>query len=174
MSGETDGPTGRVLVVDDEESLRVTLGAFLREEGNEVTVAADYDEAAAALEATDFDLVLSDIILPGKSGIEVLASVRQKDPGCPVVMLTGEPTLETAAEAVRLGAFDYLAKPIRRAGVVRVARQALTHRTIALENRRLERENREHGERLEERVAEQTREISTIAEIGRIITAAES
>jgi len=166
---DAPGLSGRVLVIDDEESLRVTLGAFLRDEGYEVATAADYDEAVAALEAAEVDLVLSDIILPGKSGIDVLTRVREKDPGCPVVMITGEPSLETAAEAVRLGAFEYLAKPVRRAEVVRVARQALTQRAIALENRRLERENREYQEHLEERVQEQTREIRTIAEIGRII-----
>ena len=98
----------RILVVDDEQGLRLTFKTFLEKENADVELAADFAEAMTCLdERGPFDLVLLDIILPGgHSGIDVLRRIREKGLDCPVIMITGQPQVETAAEAVRQGAFD--------------------------------------------------------------------
>ncbi len=104
--------TVKILVVDDEENICFTLGRFLSDEGYDVTTAEDFDAAVQKINQIDFDLVFVDILLKGRSGIEILKVVTQKNLNCPVVMITGVPTIETASEALRIGAFDYLSKPV--------------------------------------------------------------
>ncbi len=115
-----------ILVVDDEESLRLTFQMFLSREGyGPVEVASTYGEALALIEERHFDLVVSDIVMDGASGIDLLRTIKEKGIECPVVMVTGYPNINTAAEAVRLGAFDYLAKPVKKEDLLRTARMAL-------------------------------------------------
>ncbi|MEN8256946.1 MAG: sigma 54-interacting transcriptional regulator [Thermodesulfobacteriota bacterium] len=115
-----------ILVVDDEESLRLTFQMFLSREGyGPVEVASTYGEALALIDERDFDLVVSDIVMDGASGIDLLRTIKDKGIECPVVMVTGYPNINTAAEAVRLGAFDYLAKPVKKEDLLRTARMAL-------------------------------------------------
>ncbi len=121
----------RVLVVEDESVLQLTFGEFLKQQGHEVVDAADYQEALAHLDSSEVDLIVTDIILAGKTGVDLLRTVRERGLDCPVVMITGEPNVETASEAVRLGAFDYLAKPVTRDALQRVARLALEQKRIA-------------------------------------------
>lgn len=121
----------RILIVEDEAVLQLTFCEFLSQKGHEVSSAADYTEALAHLDETEFDLVVTDIILAGKTGVDLLRTIRERELQCPVVMITGEPNVETAAEAVRLGAFDYLAKPVTRDALQRVARLALEQKRIA-------------------------------------------
>ncbi|MEJ2192335.1 MAG: response regulator transcription factor [Nitrospirota bacterium] len=102
----------RVLVIDDEEDIRYTFGRFLEAEGYEPVAARGYDEAVAALTREDFDLIVADILLGGRTGLELLGEVHERGLCAPVVMVTGAPSIETAAEAVRLGAYDYLPKPV--------------------------------------------------------------
>jgi len=85
-----------VLVVDDEESIRYTFEAFLSEEGHTVFTAASSDEGIALLKEKDIDLVFADIILPGKTGIDLLKEAREIVPNVPVIMITGAPSLNTA------------------------------------------------------------------------------
>ncbi|MBI5095010.1 MAG: sigma 54-interacting transcriptional regulator [Candidatus Hydrogenedentes bacterium] len=120
----------RVLVVEDEAVLRLTFQEFLSEQGHEVFTAQDYDEAVDLIEHEDFDLVVTDIILGGRTGVDLLRTIRDMGIECPVVMVTGEPTIESAAEAVRLGAFDYLAKPVTRDALLRVARLSINHKKL--------------------------------------------
>ena len=103
----------KVLVVDDEKSIRITLREFLRDADYEVGVAEDADEAIRMLAAEDFDIVVTDIIMPRVTGVSLLKSIKEKSPHIQVILMTGEPSVETASEAVRAGPFDYLAKPIR-------------------------------------------------------------
>jgi len=124
----------KILVVDDEENIRFTLDRFLRAEGYDVTTAANYDKALLCMDEVDFDLVFADVILEGKTGIDLLNEVRKRELLCPVVMFTGAPSLETASEAVRLGAFDYLCKPLRQDTLLQTATKALRHKTLADEN----------------------------------------
>ena len=102
----------RVLVVDDESGIRETLNLFLTGEGYEVETAKDVHTALSKLETFDPDVVVSDIVMPKVSGIELLEQLRAGAPKVKVIMITGEPTVETASEAVRQGAFDYLSKPV--------------------------------------------------------------
>ncbi|NJC89317.1 MAG: response regulator [Desulfuromonas sp.] len=126
----------RILVVDDEESIRFTFTAFLEGAGHRVQVAASATEALGHLHDEVFDLVFVDIMLGGESGLDLLGEVRQRFPLCPVVMITGAPGIDTATEALRRGAFDYIPKPLRQETLLRVSRQALHHREV-LEQREL-------------------------------------
>lgn len=147
MSSITDSA---ILIVDDEESLRLTFQMFLlRENYASVEVAETYDDALALLESRNFDLVISDIIMAGASGIDLLRHIREMGRDCPVVMVTGYPNVESASEAVRLGAFDYLAKPVKKADLLRTARMALHQYAGLRETRRLQQENEHYRQYLE-------------------------
>jgi two-component system, NtrC family, response regulator HydG len=123
----------RALVVEDESVLRLTFGQFLRDEGYEVESAEDYDGALACIGASKFDVIITDIIMSGKTGVDLLRTVRERELATPVIMITGEPNVASAAEAVRLGAFDYLSKPVTRDALLRVARLATDQKRLAEE-----------------------------------------
>lgn len=146
----------KVLIVDDEKSIRITLARFLRADGHTVTVAEDATEALRLLRAEPCDVLLTDIILPAVTGVELLRQVRQEKPETLVIMMTGEPSLETAVEAVRAGAYDYLAKPIGKEAVLQVVARALQIKELQDAKRRLEQANREYQAGLERMVAERT------------------
>jgi PAS domain S-box-containing protein len=114
-----------VLLVDDESGILFTLGSLLRKEGLQVDVASCHDEAVALLQKTHFDLAFVDIMLAGESGIDLLGYIKSLSPSTQVVMFTGCPEVESAAEAVRQGAFDYLTKPVRFDTLMAVTRHAL-------------------------------------------------
>jgi PAS domain S-box-containing protein len=128
--------TGRILIVDDEESIRFTFKSFLEEEGYEVLTVGGVGEARALLMENAFDLVFADVLLGDGTGIDILREVHRNNPHCPVVMFTGAPTVETSAEAVRLGAYDYIPKPVRQDTIVRVANMAISHKKIVDEKER--------------------------------------
>ena len=148
----------RILIVDDERSIRRTLGEFLRAEGYEVVEAEDAEVALRRLSEAEFDVVVTDIILPRVTGVELLRSIHATDPHVQVVMMTGEPTVETASESLRAGAADYLFKPISKAAILRVAATASRLKGLDDAKRRLEAENRKHQENLERLVEERTRQ----------------
>ncbi|MBA3496538.1 MAG: sigma-54-dependent Fis family transcriptional regulator [Gemmatimonadales bacterium] len=101
-----------VLIVDDERTLARAIKAFLTESGYEAETAADAEQALRLLETMRPDVVFSDVRLPGMSGIELLRRIREFDAAIPVVIMTAHGTIEGAVEAVKLGAFDYLKKPV--------------------------------------------------------------
>ena len=105
-------PTGRILLVEDRESLRRMLERALAAEGYEVVAAAEGESGIARLRERSFDLVLTDLKLPAASGLEVLAASRETHPELPVVVLTAYGTVRSAVEAMRLGAVDFLEKPV--------------------------------------------------------------
>ncbi len=113
-----------VLVVDDEKSIRNTVSEFLRMDGHEVRRAEDADAAMALMEQQSFDVVVTDIILPRVSGVALLQRIKEQAPDIQVIMMTGEPTVDTAVEAVRAGAYDYLSKPVGRQNLLAVVAQA--------------------------------------------------
>ena len=106
MSGST------VLIVDDERTLARAIKAFLTESGYEAEVAGDAEQALRLLETMRPDVVFSDVRLPGMNGIELLRRIREFDAAIPVIIMTAHGTIEGAVEAVKLGAFDYLKKPV--------------------------------------------------------------
>jgi DNA-binding NtrC family response regulator len=105
-------PTGRILIVEDRDSLRRMLELALRQEGYEVEAAADGLSGIRLVEERPFDLVLTDLKLPDASGLDVLAASRRAQPRAPVVVLTGFGTVAVAVEAMKLGAYDFLEKPV--------------------------------------------------------------
>ncbi len=143
---------GKILVVDDEENVRSTLSEFLRKDKHDVQVAEDADKAIELLGKEDFDVVVSDIILPQTTGVDLLKAIRKISPYTQVVMMTGEPTVDTASESLRAGAFDYLYKPIRRDSILRTVRNASKIKT-------LEDQKRKHQEELELMVEERTKSL---------------
>jgi DNA-binding NtrC family response regulator len=122
----------KILVVDDEEIVRRSYRRLLDEARCSAETAADGSEALQAMRRTPFDVVLLDLRMPGADGMSVLRSIRSQWPAAEVVIITGAPTLESAKEAVRLGAFDYLAKPVEPVQVIQVAQRAAEHKWWAL------------------------------------------
>lgn len=139
----------RILIIDDEEGIRTTFCAFLAREGYAPTAVPDYSKAMEALAGPPFDLVFTDIVLGSCSGIEILKEIKAQGHQCPVVMITGAPEIETAAASLRLGAFDYLAKPIRKELLVRVTKHALQHKALQSEKRIIEAEKEQYRLHLE-------------------------
>ena len=121
---------GRILVVDDEESIRFTFQKFLQRDGYEVETAVDYDDAMRALAESAFDLLYADIILGGQTGVDLLRDVKQTHPGMEVILITGAPSVESASEALRLGALDYIVKPVRHDTLLRTAAMAFKHMAL--------------------------------------------
>ena len=147
-------PAARVLIVDDEEAVRGAAARALARAGHRVEQAATGEEALARLREQAVDCVLLDIVMPGLSGLDVLARAADEYPDVPVILLTGAGTADNAVQALRLGAYDFLAKPIQDPAM-------LVHAVArALERRRLFLESRGHRESLELEVREKTRELA--------------
>jgi len=126
----------RILIVDDEQGIRKSLAGLLSDEGYEAHAAADGEAARAAVREHPPDLVLLDIAMPGRDGIDVLEEMRQAWQRLPVIVMSGHGTIETAVRATQLGAFDFIEKPLGAEKLLLTIRHAL-------ERSRLERENRE-------------------------------
>ncbi len=123
----------RILVVDDEQNIRTVLRALLSRDGLDVVTAANGNEAMLALEDGEFNAVLTDLRMPGTNGMGLLRHVTQHYPGLPVVILTAHGTVDTAVEALKRGAFDYLTKPFDHTEIRQVMDKAL--RTEAAKDR---------------------------------------
>ncbi len=151
--------TDRILIVDDEESLRLTFEMLLKRAGyGSVTGVSSFEEALAAVKREDFDLIISDIVLQGASGIDLLRQIKEMGKTCPVVMITGYPNIETAAEAVRLGAFDYVPKPVKKDELLKIVALALEKQELQKEKIRFE-EQQEKNRYLQETILGSVREI---------------
>jgi two-component system response regulator PilR (NtrC family) len=130
-------PHARILVVDDERSMREFLEICFRREGYDVATAADVDSALALLEADDYDVVISDLQMPGRSGLELLHAVRDTSPETAVILITAFATTETAIAAMKEGAYDYVTKPFKVDEIRLVVEKALEKKLLSRENRRL-------------------------------------
>lgn len=118
--------TSRVLVVDDEADIRALISDILTDEGYQVTVAANAAEARSARDGADFELVLLDIWMPDTDGITLLREWSERGAtSCPVVIMSGHGTVDTAVEATRLGALDFVEKPLSIAKLLRTVERAL-------------------------------------------------
>ncbi len=134
----------RVLIVDDTEVVRLSYIRSLAEVHCDVEMVRDGEEALWVMEQRPADVVLLDLRMPGMDGMSVLKVIKQKWPDTEVVIITGYPSVETAKEAVRLGAFDYLSKPLGPDEVVSVASGAMTQKKWALHKDRAG-QNQERG-----------------------------
>jgi two-component system response regulator PilR (NtrC family) len=129
--------TASVLVIDDEEIIREALEALLVVEGFRVATAATGQQGLDALANRPFDVVLLDLMLPDKNGLEVLEDIRRIDDELPVIMITAFGTIEGAVAATKQGAFHYFTKPFKNDEVLVVLRNAIERRRLVLENREL-------------------------------------
>ncbi len=140
-SGGIALPTGRaqpiVLVVDDEEANRLTLERILVREGLDVRHAADGRTALRRLREDPPAVLLTDLKMPGMDGIELMRAARLIDPDLEVIVMTAFGTVESAVEAMKEGAWDFVTKPFRRSDIVRAVRKAIEKRALVAENRAL-------------------------------------
>ena len=128
---------GTILVAEDEGSVRESLGEVLRDEGYEVSLVCDGTAACTALETREFDIVLSDVRMPGADGLTVLQRAREVAPQTLVLLMTAHATVETAVEALRRGAQDYLLKPVIFEDLLHKIEYLIQHRQMAWENQLL-------------------------------------
>jgi len=127
----------RILVVDDEPGVRMALEAILSDEGYVVATAESGEDGLQALRDQDFDALFLDIWLPGMDGMETLRELRERNIETEVVMISGHGTIETAVRATKLGAFDFVEKPLSLEKTLLVLRNALRQRRLEQRNRRL-------------------------------------
>ncbi|MEE8372403.1 MAG: response regulator [Dehalococcoidia bacterium] len=126
---------GKILVVDDEESIRTLISRRLMADGHDCTLACNGEEALKTVSTQDFDLVLSDIKMPGLSGLEVLSQIVVEHPDIGVVMISAVADTQTAVEAMKLGAYDYVTKPFELDALSTRVEKALERKILILENR---------------------------------------
>lgn len=130
----------KLLVVDDEESIREFLEIMLKKEGYEITLAEDGEKAIDLLKKKSFDMIISDLQMPKVTGIELLKHVRENYPDIVFMMITAFGTTETAVEAMKMGAYDYLTKPFKIDEVRMNVLNALRSKNLEVENRVLKKE----------------------------------
>jgi len=120
---------GRILIVDDQEEILESLGAILTDEGHEVISARDGQEALHMVHSDSPDVVFLDIWIPGIDGMQTLKAIKRIDPRCSVIMMSGHGTIETAVKAIKLGAADYLEKPLNLEDVLHLVDRAVSNRS---------------------------------------------
>jgi DNA-binding NtrC family response regulator len=133
----SETPSARILVAEDEANLRLVLQKELERAGHEVRVAPDGEAALKLLEELNVDVLLTDINMPRIDGMELLRRVHQRPNPPEVIMLTGHATIETAIEAMKLGAYDYLSKPYHITELDALVKQAAEKRRLRVDNQRL-------------------------------------
>ena len=134
--------TARILVVDDERSMQEFLEIFLRREGYDVVTAGDVDTAVVHLETDEIDLVITDMQMPDKTGLDLLLAAREVSPETILIVVTAFGTTDSAISAMKEGAYDYLTKPFKVDELRIVIEKALEKKVLSTENRRLRRELR--------------------------------
>jgi two-component system response regulator PilR (NtrC family) len=105
--------TARILIVDDDEAIRELLKEFFQGLGYETTTSANGSEALTIINQHDFDCIISDNVMPDVNGLELLERLREQGKKVPFLMITGYPTIETAVEVMKRGAYDYITKPLQ-------------------------------------------------------------
>src|SRR5437667_274742 len=128
---------GRILVVDDEVELKNILVEALASQGYETVGFSNGEEALAVLRSEAFDVVLTDLMMPGMDGITLVRESLQIDPHVVAIVMTGQGTIQTAVDAMKVGAFDYVLKPFRLQNVLPVLTRAMNTRHMRLENLQL-------------------------------------
>jgi len=128
--------TGHILIIDDEAALRQTLARILQQAGFEVTTAENGEQGLSFIQTTNFDLIFMDLRMPGMAGMDALKLIHASFPNLPVILFTAQPDLNSAVEALRNGATDYLLKPLKPQAVIERARSVLANQQK--ENRKRE------------------------------------
>jgi DNA-binding NtrC family response regulator len=130
-------PAMDLLVVDDEEDFRIPVVRRLERRGHSVQSAADAEQALALAQRRDFDVAIFDMVMPKVTGLELLERFKTLHPECEIIMLTGQGTIETAVQAMKLGAYDYLMKPFPLQDLETLVERAFDRRQLRKENRQL-------------------------------------
>lgn len=171
-------PIARVLVVDDEPSVVDVFREFLAAQGYEITVAASGEEALKIIPTLKPDIILTDINLPGLSGLEVMRFAKGVDAEVAVIVVTGYASASSAIDALRQGAYDYVTKPFDLDDVHQIVERAIANRRLRAINRQLVEELRQkneilrhHEQELSEKVRLATWQMTTLYEVGKEISA---
>ena len=131
---------GRILVVDDEKNITKSISNILIREGYETVLTYNFENGRRAALDEDIDLVLLDVLLPDGDGLELLKELSERKKDCTVVMMSGHGTIETAVEATKLGAYDFLEKPISLDKLLITVENVLHVRNLRSENEKLKME----------------------------------
>jgi DNA-binding NtrC family response regulator len=126
----------RILIVDDEDNVRSILLRHLEERGSECIACPSALDALSEMKRQPFSLVISDVMMPGMSGMEFLRLVKKEDPETAFIMITGLMDINTAIDSLRIGACDFITKPFELPAITRAVEQALESRRLLIENRR--------------------------------------
>lgn len=153
----------KILIVDDEKSLRITLSTFLKKEGHSVQTAECVEEAKSLLDKYRYSLVFSDILMEDGTGVEVLAHAKKVNKSTQVILITGYPNLDTATDALRLGAFDYLTKPVLKESFLKIAASALTYHEAIQDKEKLVEDARTIKKEMNQKIQSQQLEIQSLS-----------
>jgi len=164
----------KVLLVDDEMGILDSLGILFRGEGYEVLAANSGGEALRFLSEEKPDLVVTDIRMPGTSGLEVMAKVREVDPEMPVILMTAQASLQSAVRAVNEGAYYYLQKPFANDELLAICRRALEARELKRENRKLRKEIGRRDRKSQGRPIGKNRGFLEVVELGETVAPTDS
>ena len=177
-SQEPDERPARILVVDDELSVAEVFEEFLADQGHEIAVASTGEEAQQIIPTLRPDIVLTDINLPGMSGLDVMRFAKRHDPETAVIVVTGHASAASAIEALRQGAYDYITKPFDLDEVQQIVERGLANRRLKAINRRLVEELRQkneilqqHEQQLRESVANATAQLKRLYDVGMEVSA---
>jgi putative nucleotidyltransferase with HDIG domain len=138
MTGQEKNDKPKILVVDDERSIRDSITAYLRHIGYQVSSCSDGESALEAFNSNSCPLVLTDLMMPGMTGHELLTKIKKVDETAEVILMTGYGTIDSAVSSIRAGAYDYIVKPFKMEALCHVLDKARAHRDLIRENRRLQ------------------------------------
>lgn len=152
---------GKALVIDDEKTIRFSFKKRLQKEKIDVDVADGWDQAEPLVNSNEYDVVFLDIRMPGKNGIEILKEIMQLQPDATVVMMTGDPSTETAAQALRYGAAEYLEKPVTKEQLLKIAFRSIDRRNLILEKRELEKKTKDYQLKIDQLISDEDTEFDS-------------
>ena len=127
----------KILIVDDEKAIRESVSLVLSEEGYETEIASNGKEALKHLNEKDFEVMITDLKMPEMDGIELIKKSLKICPGTSVIIITAHASVESAIEALRIGAFDYILKPFDFGDLILKVQRLINHKELALENQAL-------------------------------------
>jgi DNA-binding NtrC family response regulator len=170
----SNGTAARVMIIDDERSILETVQILLRGEGFDVVGMQNPREALQRMDDLAPDIVLTDIRMPGLTGLEVLAHMREYDPEIPVILMTAQASLQTAVQAVNEGAFYYLQKPFSNAELVALCQRAALTRSLSRENKALKKEIRRRDDSTAGRPIGKNRPFTDVVKLAEMVAPTDS
>jgi len=146
----------KVLLIDDEYSIRFTIAEMLRADGYDVITAQNAEEAWQLLQKNEFDIVVSDVLLPGTNGLDLVKRIRASYPLTQIVVISGEPDLTLSTQALKIGVFDYLLKPVSGRVIRKVIAKAYNTRILEQQKHQLKLEVQRYNDQMECLVKQRT------------------